>query len=725
MIQNQRSHLLLIVLCATTVRAIYFFQFQDNPFFDYVSKSWDQGIYYEGGLAFAQGDWLAVAPKLDNHFSPIYQYFLGFLFLLFGQHIEVAWISQFLLGIFSTLLVYSIACKFFSRTAGLIAALLFTFYAPNWLYEGTFYRASLIIFLELATFRLLLTAGSKPNHFRLISSALILGLFMQVRSNNLLIFPIAIYYLWLRMNHLGKEKWPLLGGYILVIAMVCTPALLWVKEVRGQWGLYDKSGPENLLLSNTLDHSVRTYEHNETYQEVLKSIPLETGPIFNYILQTFWDQPLKFLFLYLKKTYYYFNNYEIPVTVNFYLSQEFSPVLGLGIPFAFIGVLGISGALLMWKRKGWTLLHSFFLAVFLIFLPFLVLSRYRLYSVPFLCMFSGYFLVVIQEWFAQKNWKPICFSLACVLGLSLILKTNPLPEGKIRIDDFANMGAAYLNNESWKDDSSSFSFYQRAHHLSDSLKPALQQPKKIRRLFHDFHLYQAKAFSQSKEKKKGLDALEMALSYDYSLANTHNIYATELLKMNILEGSLREALESLILNPESIATHLTLGTIYSRLSYSPYWMIFHLEKALEQMKGLKYETLNKALTQIRQQLGLPQPKTTIDRLEEKKRIIDLLRLTLPPVAGISINNENPLEFDKTSSQRTWHYTIMLYQRLVLFPETNKNIIHYQLGNLFWKKENRFSAAIHHFEKAWDAGTQSPHLPKLIQLHSTRLSFDNP
>ncbi|HIB42930.1 MAG TPA: hypothetical protein EYO37_02980 [Nitrospina sp.] len=396
MTQPQRGHLFLIILCATAVRVAYFFQFQDNPFFDHVPRSWDQGVYYEGGLSFARGDLMAVAPILDNHFSPAYQYFLGVLFLLFGNQLEVVWVAQFLLGILSTLLVYSIACNFVSRTVGLLAALLFTFYAPNWLYEGSLYRASLIVFLELAAFRLLLAAGNRPSWFLLISSAMVLGLFMQIRSNNLLIFPVALYYLFLRVNTLGKDKWPLLTGYVLVVVMVCTPALFWVKEVRGKWGLYDKSGPENLLLSNTLDHSVRTYEHNETYQEVLKSIPLETGPIFKYVLKSFLDHPLEFLVLYLKKTYYYFNNYEIPVTLNFYLFQEFSPILGWGIPFVVISSLGICGGLLMWKRKGWTLLHSFFLTVFLIFLPFLVLSRYRFYSVPFLCMFSGYFLIAIQ-----------------------------------------------------------------------------------------------------------------------------------------------------------------------------------------------------------------------------------------------------------------------------------------------------------------------------------------
>jgi hypothetical protein len=725
MIQNQRCYLLLIILCATTVRVVYFFQFQDNPFFDYVPRSWDQGIYYEGGLAFARGDWLAVAPKLDNHFSPIYQYFLGILFLLFGNSIEVAWVSQFLLGIFSTLLVYSIACKFFSRTAGLIAALLFTFYAPTWLYEGTFYRASLIIFLELATFRLLLAAGNHPNYFRLISSALILGLFMQVRSNNLLIFPLALCYMWLRMDTLGKSKWPLLGGYILVVAMVCAPALLWVKEVRGQWGLYDKSGPENLLLSNTLDHSVRTYEHNETYREFLKSVPLETGPISEYILKTFLNHPLEFLVLYLKKTYYYFNNYEIPVTVNFYLSQEFSPILGLGVPFACIGVMGISGALLMWKRKGWTLLHSFFFAAFMIFLPFLVLSRYRLYSVPFLCMFSGYFLVVVQGWLAEKNWKTTSFSFLSVVLLSLLLKTDPLPEGEIRIDDFANMGAAYLNNEPLGDDSLSFTFYQRAHYLSDSLEPSLQQSEKIRRLFHDFHLYQAKSFLESDKRKKTLDSLERALAFDYSVSNTHFIYAKELFKMGLLEGALREALEALILNTNSKETHLLLGQIYSELSYSPYWITFHWKQALEQLKGSERENLSKIIIQIQNQLGLPGLKNSKTILNKKSQAIDTLNKGLPPLANFPLNYNIPFDLEKGSPRRILHYTIMLYQRLILSPQTSRADIHLQLGILFWKKENRLSATVYHLERAWELGLQYPSLSKLKKLRKTNLNFEEP
>lgn len=712
MTQSHR-HLCLIVLCATAVRVIYFLQFQDNPFFSYVLSLSDQEIYYEGGLAFARGDFLAVAPGMDNHFSPAYQYFLGILFLVFGGNLEVAWIAQLLLGVFSTVLVYSISCKFFSRTAGLISALLFTFYAPNWLYEGSLYRASLIVFLELATVRIMLAVENRPKLFLLISSALVLGLFMQVRSNNILIFPVVLYYLW-RQIDVGKSKWPLIGGYVLLVAMVCAPALLWVKEVRGQWGLYDKSGPENLLLSNTLDHSVRKYEHSETYREILESIPLETGPIFKYILETIRDHPLEFIILYLKKTYYYFNNFEVPVTVNFYLSQEFSPILGWGIPFAVIGALGLCGGALLWRRKGWTPLHSFFLFSFLIFIPFLILSRYRLYSVPFLCIFAGYYLVAFEEWLEGKKWKAVASSLVCVLGLGLLFKTSPLPEGKIRIDDLANMGSAYLNNDQLEDDFKSYNYYRRANELSQSLESTLQQPKKVRRLFHDYQLFMAKNFVQGDEGEKALGSLEMALAYDYGISNTHYVYAKELFKREILGGALIEALKALEQRGTSKETHLLLGVIYSKLPYSPYWFVFHWEQALQQSEGLEYEKLSKALIQIEKQLSLS---------DEKQQIIHLLSPSLSPIIENSFDPVISSDMDQKSPQEILSYMIMLYQRLLLFPDdVRKADIHYQLGMLYWKKENRLSAAAYHLEKAWDMGRQSPYLPELIALHTASLTF---
>ena len=170
--------------------------------------------------------------------------------------------------------------------------------------------------------------------------------------------------------------------------------LNWVKIVHGKWGLYDQTGPENFLIANAPELSARKYGHTQAIKMIKDDLPSEIRPVLAYIVQSAWQRPLDFVKLYLRKTYYYFNNYEIPNTVNFYLFQEYSPLLKWGsIPFSLLGSLGIMGFVLMLRqRQACTLLHGYFLANLVMCLMFLILSRYRLIMIPFLCMFSAYVL---------------------------------------------------------------------------------------------------------------------------------------------------------------------------------------------------------------------------------------------------------------------------------------------------------------------------------------------
>lgn len=339
-------------------------------------------------------------------------------------------------------------------------------------------------------------------------------------------------------------------------------------------------------------------------------------------------------------------------------------------------------------------------------------------------MFSGYFLTAFFQWFEEKKWKAVVASLACAMALALLLKTNPLPEGKIRIDDLANIGSAYLNNDRRKDVSQSFHFYRRAHELSQSLKPPLQQPKKIRRLFHDYHFFQARDYFESDDREKGFNALEQALSYDYSVSSTHYFYAKELFQKKIPAGALREALEGLRLGSDSKETHILLGAIYSELPHSPYWLVFHWEQALEQSQGKEREHLSKSLIPIREQLGLSKPIQAFAHTREKKQLVGLLQENLSNMIINPFNSEIPSELDQHSPQEILNHMTTLYQRLLLFPDTLHADIHYQLGMIYWKKENRLSAAVHHLEKAWDLGIQSPDLAELTRLHTASLNFSS-
>ena len=108
-----RNYPLILIIFSLIVRGLYFYQFQVNPYFDYVPDTWDQAVYYEGGKAFSSGDILARAPNHSNKFSPLYQYFLGVIFWFFGSDLQVVWGVQFILGTLSTILIYFIANFYF------------------------------------------------------------------------------------------------------------------------------------------------------------------------------------------------------------------------------------------------------------------------------------------------------------------------------------------------------------------------------------------------------------------------------------------------------------------------------------------------------------------------------------------------------------------------------------------------------------------------------------
>jgi hypothetical protein len=95
---------IIIIVISLIVRIAYYFQFQNNPFFDFVPPAWDQDIFDKGGKEFAHGNLLAKDPNQADVFSPLYKYFLGIIYWIFGETYKAVWSIQFLLGTGSALL---------------------------------------------------------------------------------------------------------------------------------------------------------------------------------------------------------------------------------------------------------------------------------------------------------------------------------------------------------------------------------------------------------------------------------------------------------------------------------------------------------------------------------------------------------------------------------------------------------------------------------------------
>jgi len=73
-----------LFLIPLSVRFFYLLELSQNPFFDTVLKSFDHYNFDLGAQNFAQGDWLAQSP--NNTYSPLYKYFLGVIYYIFGRN---------------------------------------------------------------------------------------------------------------------------------------------------------------------------------------------------------------------------------------------------------------------------------------------------------------------------------------------------------------------------------------------------------------------------------------------------------------------------------------------------------------------------------------------------------------------------------------------------------------------------------------------------------------
>ncbi len=714
----------LLLILACFIRLVYFYQFQGNPFSDHLPKLSDQSLYHNGAQAFVEGNPFALAPEEPNQQSPFYQYFLGLIYFFFGIELTSAWIVQLTLGVVSTFLVYYIAQRYMSQGSSFMSAVIFTFYGGNWFYECTLYRASLVTLLTLSVCFLLLRFAEKPSIGLLIGSALSLSFLTQARTNLILFVFIALIYLWKKVFSLGGtgKKW--LAGYLVIFFIASLPLLIWVKQIHGNWGPYDQTGGENLYLANSPDYSSRSVVHDKEYRSLLKSERLETVPALQLILKDITQRPLDVIKVYLKKIYYYFNDYEVPTTHNYYLSSELSPVLKWGsIPFGAISIFGIVGFFWSWKNwKRLTLLHAFFLGNLLAYLPFFIFSRYRLSIVPFLCIFSAFSFQLIYQRFRDNNLRSLSLVIISALTLGWFTKTSPLPEGKIRILDYINLSSAYLNNKKPDDDDQAYNFLKRSWQLSRSLSPEIRKPKIIRSALSHFYFKKADVFQQKADIVREALTLQKAIAFDFSSSTLHARYARNLIKKGEPKKALLESLIALTIKPNSFELNLLAGEVYTiELSHS-LWGLHHLILAHNFSNQPVPSSLKNSIQNLQDILNLNSIPFDLKQLTLKTR--DLLSREIALIKNFTMNSTLPTGSSKWTSEELYNYQIGIHQYLLFNRSINPALIYYQLGILEWQFFKNDSSSYYYLEKAWDHGLRNKQLASLLNKISEQLSTRN-
>jgi len=602
--ENKKTNLFLIFFISISIKILYFYHFNENPFFHFIHETSDAINFDIGAQNFASGDLLATSA--NNSYSPLYKYFLGFIYILAGRNLPVVWGIQFVLGTITILLVFLITSKLFNERAALISSTLYALYGPELMYEGILLRASFVTFLGVLSLYLLIQLEEKSNLLRIVITALVISLFIQSRPNVILVFAL-LFFVSFYCTDKKNLKINLFLSFVVLLFFI--PLLIQAYIVHGKFVFFDSSGILTILMGNNPGYTGAEYLPEFRHPE---DTSLNYKKVVFILFQNFISNPVEMITLYLRKFYYFFNSYEYTSNYNFYIFQEFSFLLKTPFSnFAFFSSLGLMGFLLNVNNfKRFRLLYTYIIGITMSVVLFYVVSRFRIPVVPYFAIFAGVFLDRVCTWCVFRKYKIIILSVTTFIILFFLFNTIPDMSKKNEANEYENLGNAYLNigniekavaayNKSLKIDPNNFyshnnlgKVYTKQGRLSKALSEfttAINLNPGEWETFHNLGL----VYMRSGQFSEG----EKALSYARNLApqvsqiyfSLGNLYQS----MELFDKSIESYKNYLSLAGEDWKGFFQIGNVFSKLG--------RFEKAIKEYK--KSKKLNSKHTQTLINLG--------------------------------------------------------------------------------------------------------------------------
>ncbi len=461
------------------MRILYLVEFQGN----YV-KSADSAELIELAKQIAEGDFFLKGQSLT--FSPLYYYFLGIIFSVFGENFTAVLAFQFLLGLISGVLLYFLARELFDKLTALFTLFLYAFYSLILLYEGQILDASFSILAPTAFLFFLHRAEVRDRLIYWFFGGLCMGLFALSRPNVMLFFPAAL--LWAYFIHgreRSKRKRAVSMGFVLLGITCCfMPFSIRNLIITGEPVLVTTHGGINFFVGNNKDATgfytpppemppITGLFNQEVPRLVAEKITGRKNMTdseassywFRRGLEFIKENPKAFFDLTVKKARAFFNGYEVPINIEFEFLREIAWSLKAAfIPMGFIMPLGLFGIALNIKRKrGHLLFFLYFITYSFSVILFFITARYRLPIVPVLLLYAGYAVRAVIAAFKKIDraaaYILILILLASFINTKMELRVNPALKAHSR--GYTLAGLNRLNE--------AIAYYKRALHLNPRL----------------------------------------------------------------------------------------------------------------------------------------------------------------------------------------------------------------------------------------------------------------
>lgn len=436
---SQGKVIYLIFFIALLVRLIHVVEIsQARPFYQELYN--DAKVADQWGREIAAGNILGRGvPEQD----PLYAYFIGLIYSVFGHNILLVVLIQAFIGSFSSLLVFYVGKRLFNPATGIIAALLWSIHPVIIFYEGVLMKEGLAVFLTLLALYTIILARDTGYRRSWFLGGVFIGLAALARGN--IIFVIPFVFLWM-VAECRKDFFKPAVVFILGLVIMFIPIAVRNKLVVGEFAISTSRSGINFYWGNNetargsnfpAPRFIRTtsvYELDDFAREAERIIGKEMS---NSDISRFWfkrgldfisGHPYQYLWLQYQKLRLLFNNGEFSDNYQYAYYRRFSHIVNYSpVNFLLIASLGFLGMVLSirnWKRL--SLLYIFIMSYSLSIIIFFVISRYRLPMTPVLTIFAASALYWLWMKISERRYLILLPSIA-LLSIFAVFVGKDIP----------------------------------------------------------------------------------------------------------------------------------------------------------------------------------------------------------------------------------------------------------------------------------------------------------
>ena len=605
----------LIFAVAFAVRLLHIWQIKSSPFFDTLMG--DANGYDLWAQRLAGGDWIGSEVFYQ---APLYPYFLGATYALFGRDLLVVRIIQALVGSASCVLLGLAAARLFSQRVGLAVGLVLALWAPAIFFDGLLQKSVLDMFFVCVM--LWLVAGIEhASRWRWLGLGVTMGALALTRENALaLIAVLAVYPVlrrfYQRSTNVLRTKGPTverpenlrrtyaeqLAIFAFGLAIVLTPVVVRNYAIDGRFYLTTSQFGSNFYIGNNPNAdgtyaSIRfgrgapEFERLDAKEVAEESVgralsPSEvssywSGRALGYIT----SQPVSWLKLTGRKMLLLANRAEMIDTESQESYAEYSAplwILGWVGHFGLLVPLAVFGVIATWpdRRRFW-LVHALGLTYAASVVMFFVFARYRYPLVPFLLLFAcAPFDSKAREHFASLFTRGSRrLALAAAVASAIALANWPLlsPTLMMAITE-NNLGTALMEKQQFDQ---AIAHHERAIAIMPGYAPAYnnlgatlraagrldaavaryRQALELKPDFASASYNLANALLEQGKAGDSVDSFRQALQSNPNSVEAHNNLGIALAKRGDAAGAIVEFRAAIALDDRSVHAHRNLGNM--------------------------------------------------------------------------------------------------------------------------------------------------------------------